>query len=61
MGLTMKQSCENCGKDIKEEAFICVHECTFCYTCTNEMDNICPNCNGELVRRPKEVGACPLT
>ncbi|MFZ3198466.1 MAG: DUF1272 domain-containing protein, partial [Bacillus mycoides] len=28
--------------------------CTFCAPCTEERPNVCPNCGGELVRRPKK-------
>ncbi|MGH9821468.1 MAG: DUF1272 domain-containing protein, partial [Pyrinomonadaceae bacterium] len=31
---------------------ICTYECTFCAACTKEMNAVCPNCGGELVRRP---------
>ena len=34
-------------------AFICSYECTFCATCANALNGICPNCHGELVRRPR--------
>ncbi|WP_428540261.1 DUF1272 domain-containing protein [Rhodopila sp.] len=34
-------------------ARICTYECTFCANCTdNRLKGICPNCGGELVRRP---------
>jgi len=36
-------------------AFICSYECTFCEKCTDSMHNTCPNCGGELVRRPKRI------
>lgn len=51
----MKTVCEKCGKHLEPgspEAMICSYECTFCTKCSGEMNNICPNCNGELVRRP---------
>jgi hypothetical protein len=35
-------------------AFICTFECTFCADCTQAMKSICPNCGGELVRRPRK-------
>jgi uncharacterized protein len=60
MGLEMKTKCEKCEKKVQDDAYICVHECTFCYKCTNDMSNICPNCSGELVRRPKHAASCPL-
>ncbi|MBM0066949.1 DUF1272 domain-containing protein [Bacillus gibsonii] len=55
MGLEMRKSCERCNKALKDHlyAYICVHECTYCEGCTTEVKNICPNCNGELVRRPR--------
>jgi hypothetical protein len=31
---------------------ICSHECTFCLACAGATRMICPNCGGELVRRP---------
>ncbi|WP_370584686.1 DUF1272 domain-containing protein [Oculatella sp. LEGE 06141] len=34
-------------------AYICSYECTFCDHCTTAMNAICPNCSGELVRRPR--------
>ncbi|WP_062047385.1 DUF1272 domain-containing protein [Bacillus sp. JCM 19034] len=54
MGLEMKTKCEKCGITLQTDAYICIHECTFCEACTQEMSNICPNCNGELVRRPRK-------
>ncbi len=56
MGLEMRNECEKCSKKLTSESFayICVHECTFCEPCTKEMENICPNCGGELVRRPRK-------
>lgn len=55
MGLEMKTACEKCGRKLepREEAHICTFECTFCGPCTSEMKAICPNCGGELVRRPR--------
>jgi hypothetical protein len=55
MALEMKPVCENCGLTLaaRDEAYICSYECTFCGNCTAAMDSICPNCGGELVRRPR--------
>lgn len=52
--LKMKSHCEKCDCDLPHvsEAYICSYECTFCETCTDDMSAICPNCEGELVRRP---------
>ncbi|PLS16442.1 DUF1272 domain-containing protein [Bacillus sp. M6-12] len=63
MALEMREKCERCNSKIEDHtpAYICVHECTFCASCTVEMNNVCPNCGGELVRRPlKPQKACTL-
>jgi len=40
------------------EAFICSFECTFCRDCVDgELAGVCPNCGGELVRRPVRASA----
>ena len=50
----MKNSCENCGVALspESEAYICSYECTFCAACYARKKN-CPNCGGELLRRPR--------
>ena len=55
MALEMRTGCEKCGAALARdaEAYICVYECTFCQACTSEMKAVCPNCGGELVRRPR--------
>jgi hypothetical protein len=55
MALEMRNACEKCGRQIapEMEAYICVYECTFCADCTSGMRSVCPNCGGELVRRPR--------
>ncbi len=55
MALEMKPKCERCemGLGPRGTAFICTYECTFCEPCSTEMKGICPNCGGELVRRPR--------
>ncbi len=53
--LEMRPDCERCGTDLPAHmhgAFICSFECTFCAQCTDDMDEMCPNCGGELVDRP---------
>lgn len=52
----MRKKCERCNSLLSENliAYICVHECTFCKQCTEEMNAICPNCGGELVKRPRK-------
>lgn len=55
MSLSMKTKCEKCEADLglESEAVICSYECTFCRACGEKMDNVCPNCGGELVPRPR--------
>ncbi len=54
--LELRPCCECCGTDLPPESLaarICSFECTFCATCTDEtLRGTCPNCGGELVRRP---------
>ena len=54
MSLEMKSSCELCHRKLQETdvAYICSYECTFCEGCTEALDR-CPNCQGELVVRPR--------
>jgi two-component system, LytTR family, sensor kinase len=55
MHLGMKTQCEKCGSTLLAdgEAYLCSYECTFCRDCTLNMNGVCPNCGGELVRRPQ--------
>ena len=57
MALEMKSACEKCGQSLPadREAYICSYECTFCSRCTQAMAATCPNCGGELLRRPRRV------
>ena len=54
--LELRPNCECCDKDLppdSPEAFICSFECTFCRDrMTTRLNGHCPNCGGELVRRP---------
>ena len=53
--LEMRPDCERCGTDLPAQApgaFICSVECTFCAECADGLDELCPNCGGELVDRP---------
>jgi len=56
MQLEMKTRCEKCGAALHAdgEAYICSYECTFCATCNSETKKTCPDCGGELVRRPRK-------
>ena len=55
MALEMKSVCESCGRELAAvgEAYICTFECTFCADCAKASVYVCPNCGGELVRRPR--------
>ena len=54
--LQLRPNCECCDRDLppdSTEARICTFECTFCADCADEvLRGACPNCGGELVRRP---------
>ncbi len=52
--LELRPNCECCDTDLTPdaEAYICSFECTFCHSCTEHLAAICPNCAGELVKRP---------
>jgi hypothetical protein len=62
MALEMKAACEKCGRTLaaSDPAYICVYECTFCEECAGSMTAICPQCGGELVRRPRPGKSPPL-
>jgi hypothetical protein len=59
--LQMRPNCECCDKDLPPqsvEARICSFECTFCAACAQTaLHGICPNCGGELVKRPRRPEA----
>ncbi len=59
--LELRPCCECCGTDLPGEsnaAFICSFECTYCAACAQQtLAGRCPNCSGELVRRPARTGA----
>jgi hypothetical protein len=57
MALELRTECERCGAalDHEADARICSYECTFCSACAEAMESICPNCGGELVRRPRRT------
>jgi hypothetical protein len=62
-GLAMKAECEKCAGPLgpSSEAYICSYECTFCGACADALAFVCPNCGGELVRRPSRgrAASCP--
>lgn len=59
MSLDLRARCERCDAPTPAHgtAFICSHECTFCGDCAEAMAHTCPNCGGELVRRPRRAAA----
>lgn len=55
--LELRPNCECCGRDLppdSRDALICSFECTWCTDCaaTRLPGGLCPNCGGELLRRP---------
>ncbi len=61
--LELRPNCERCDRDLPPEsrdAMICTFECTFCSRCAVEvLKSLCPNCGGELVRRPLRPAGKP--
>ncbi|THE08239.1 DUF1272 domain-containing protein [Microbacterium oleivorans] len=56
--LEMRSACESCDGALPAEtkAFICSYECTWCPVCVAGFtDGACPNCGGDLQRRPTRV------
>ncbi len=54
--LQLRPNCECCDRDLppqSRDALICTFECTFCADCAEtRFVGTCPNCGGDLVRRP---------
>jgi hypothetical protein len=54
--LELRPNCECCDVDLLADSLdarICSFECTFCAACADGvLEGRCPNCGGELVRRP---------
>ncbi len=62
--LDLRPNCECCDRDLPPEAaaLICSFECTFCPDCADgPLAGTCPNCGGELVRRPVRPAAALAT
>ena len=59
--LQLRPNCECCDRNLPNEsteARICTFECTFCVDCAEtRLHSACPNCGGELVRRPRRPAA----
>lgn len=63
--LELRPGCECCDVDLPPDSLdarICTYECTFCARCAEtRLLGVCPNCGGELVRRPRRPAARLLT
>ena len=59
--LELRPGCECCDRDLPPSSLlarICSFECTFCADCADGvLAGICPNCGGELLRRPVRPAA----
>ena len=59
--LELRPGCECCDVELppgSADAYICSLECTFCANCAkSKLHGKCPNCGGELVRRPTRPAA----
>ena len=59
--LELRPNCECCNRDLPPtslEARICTFVCTFCADCADQkFSGVCPNCGGDLVRRPVRPAA----
>ena len=57
--LEMRAACERCETALppgSDQARICSYECTFCAPCAEgDLAGTCPNCNGELLARPRRA------
>ena len=55
--LELRPNCERCDRNLPNDSLdarSCSFECTFCSTCAEQaLGGICPNCGGELLRRPQ--------
>ena len=59
--LQLRPNCECCDRDLAvddADVWICTYECTWCGPCARDvLAMVCPNCDGELVRRPRRPPA----
>lgn len=63
MALEMRGECERCRQQLAHEdvAYVCSLECTFCAECAEVLTMACPNCAGELSRRPRRRARTSIT
>jgi uncharacterized protein len=63
--LELRPNCEWCDRDLppdSPDAMICTYECTWCRDCVdNVLHGVCPNCGGNLERRPVRPAALLVT
>ena len=57
--MEFRVECGRCHISLDEDgpAYLCAKECTFCASCYRKLRYVCPNCAGELVRRPRTAAA----
>lgn len=57
--LELRPNCERCDRNLPPaaDAVICTFECTFCAPCSAVLGDVCPNCGGDLQRRPVRPAA----
>lgn len=53
--MEFRRECARCHISLNDNdpAYLCANECTFCPACYRALKYVCPNCSGELVRRPR--------
>ena len=63
--LELRPNCECCDRDLppdSADAMICTYECTWCRDCAETvLHGTCPNCGGNLERRPIRPAALLVT
>ncbi len=59
--LEIRPNCECCDRDLaadEPDVWICTFECTWCGDCARDvLRGVCPNCGGNLERRPVRPAA----
>ena len=53
--MNYRRECGRCHTPLSDDAsaYFCADESTFCPKCYRELRFVCPDCSGELVRRPR--------